>query len=748
MIRKRKTSISRAWLRAMICLSIGSSLGACGGGGGGASNPGGNPPGTPPVSQPPPRTPTPAPIASSYPVRVGEVGMIDDSNPRKQPFACQTFVTVLGQPQVDNQAGIGYPVTDPGGNAPANHAAINPASVIGHSANCGAPMTVKYFYFSSTSQSLEDLPDPLARPADLARISVNDAMVNYIVRQEIGTLNRFVYSIFLLTPNPTAGSATDLSAWNGDLVFHFGGSDSVGATQSGSVAMALVARPDIVDFHLPLLQRGYALATSTGTATSTTEDILLSGNTANMVKQQFAAAYGMPEHTFGIGGSGGAIQQQLYEQNMPDLLDALIPIETFGDTFTELNPVSDCELLEFYFDRTDALVNGVGTVNPKWQDWNKRRMIEGYNARNGSPTRFDDGTGRPRGSSANPGSSECIEAWRGSIPLFVNPLHIEGDSYTLLQQTQPQAFAQTRFSIFDDLSHVFGTDPASGFAYHTFDNVGVQYGLQALRDAEITVDEFLLLNAHIGGWKNPRDFVAEGRPFDSRALTSDWDPWSSRNATARDHMIVGNIAPRSQANRDAIRAAYKYGLIFLGDIDAPTILIDLYKEPQLDEHHSRESFEVRERVIETKGNTDNLSIWTTEADLEELAPLLLRALDSQKLWLESGAKPTDAQDACFSANGALIYGGADAYDGVRTADTSDDGTCLLQFQIYGSPRSVAGEPLTGNVFQCHLKSVDDALNDDTYGMVDFTPTQVQRLRDIFPTGVCDYSLGDAGKPAL
>ncbi len=742
---KSKGGLSRRYVltRVLLGAAIGLSFSACGGGGGGGSGPGG---GVSPPSTPPPAAPSPpAPIATSFPVRVGEVGMIDEGNPRQQPFVCQTFKTALGQPQVDNQAGIGYPVTNPGGPAPALASAIDSADIIGYSADCGAPTQIRYYYYSNKSQALLALPDPSSVPSDVARISVGGKLVNYIVRQEIGTLNRFIYSIYLLTPNPSTG--LDLSAWNSSLVLHFGGGAGIGYVQSNDDAIDFVIRPNGRQFQMPILTAGYAIATSTGMAGVANPNSILSGKTAEMIKRQFVAAYGEPKHTIGIGISNGALQQQLHEQNIPDLLDALIPMESFGDGVTGLNTIGDCELLEFYFDRVDAAVNGTGVVNEKWKDWENRQLIEGFNARNGVPTRFDDGTGRPLGSSANPGSSECIEAQRGSIPFSANPYFIVGEPYELLEQIQPEVFAQTRFTIFDSLSDLTGGfDPATGFPYVPFDNVGVQYGLKALVDGKITVDEFLLLNAHVGGYKKLQDFVPEGYPFDRTASRDDLDPWSSRNATARDHMIPGDVAPRTEGDLEAMQGAYRAGLVFLGDIDAPMIIIDSYMEPQLDEHRSHEKFEIRERILRARGNADNVVLWTVDGNHAATIPVLRRAIDIQRQWLETGVKPTGAQDSCFQGGGALIYRGADAYEGVYTESTEDDGSCLKQFPIYTSPRRVAGEDLTSSTFKCYLEPVDEALSDGTYGDVSFTTAQVQRLKEIFPTGVCDYALGDMGKP--
>src|SRR5690554_3760449 len=154
----------------------------------------------------------------------------------------------------------------------------------------------------------------------------------------------------MLSPNPGADPNTpDLSAWNRNLVYHFGGGVGIGYSQSNGFITDYVSRPDGRGVNVPLLENGYAVVSSTGTGTNTTYNLLLSGQTAEMVKAQFVAAYAEPRYTFGVGESGGAIQQLIYEQNIPDLLDGLMPIENYSDMITQINPVGDCELLEFYF---------------------------------------------------------------------------------------------------------------------------------------------------------------------------------------------------------------------------------------------------------------------------------------------------------------------------------------------------------------------------------------------------------------
>ena len=100
-------------------------------------------------------------------------------------------------------------------------------------------------------------------------------------------------------------------------------------------------------------------------------------------------------------------------------------------------------------------------------------------------------------------------------------------------------------------------------------------------------------------------------------------------------------------------------------------------------------------------------------------------------------KPARAVDACFDAEGNLIYAGEDAWAGIL--DDEPAGPCTERFPVYSTSRIVAGGPISGDVFKCELQSVDEAIARGVYGDVTFTPDELARLRQIFPDGVCDYS---------
>ncbi len=133
----------------------------------------------------------------------------------------------------------------------------------------------------------------------------------------------------------------------------------------------------------PVLGQGYAVVNSTGLRTNTHYNLQLGGETALMLKEHFIEDHGVPRYTVGVGGSGGAIQQYVYAQNHPGLLDAAIPQYSYPDMVTQTIHVGDCELLEHYFDVTDR-------ANPTWRDPETRQAIMGLNASD-SPKNLSQG---------------------------------------------------------------------------------------------------------------------------------------------------------------------------------------------------------------------------------------------------------------------------------------------------------------------------------------------------------------------
>ncbi len=656
------------------------------------------------------------------------------SGPQQTPFVCTT--SRLGkQPLVDSDQPPGYPVMDAQNN------------VIGYSRNCSIDTYVTYQY-RTTGNAWKDMPADGSRPADMKTITLaNGRVVDFVVRQERGSINRFLYSFAMLAPAGEDPAKPDLSLWNGRLQYYFQGGVAIGHSQGRIHGRSMEA---------DVLALGDAIVHSSGNVTDTHYNLQVAGETAMMTKERFVERYGKPLYTYGLGGSGGAIQQYILAQNNPGILDAALPVQSYPDMVTQTIHVGDCELLEHYMDVTD-------NANPKWRTTKNRTWLVGMNAEDSVANPFlplqANLKALGRDISMAPGSTECRESWIGLSALAMNPNF--GDAENQANYLPQSDIAAIRWTHYDDLRNIYGVD-STGAARPTWDNVGVQYGLKSMKEGKITPAEFVDLNYKVGGWKHPSQMVQEGFPFfgtggaEINKIIADpsyFDPWSVRNMNLQP--AAGQPAPRTHGDPAAMRAAYTSGMVFSGNMPLPTIDHRQYMERELDMHNVHQSFAVRKRVLQKMGTSDHLVIWFT--DTMPGTPKASQSMEAMKVmdqWMANiranptrsiaENRPAHAVDSCFDVNGKLIYAGNDAWDGVL--DDKPQGPCTQRFPMYSTSRIVAGAPIEGGIYKCALKSVDTALADGTYTPWMPSGADVAKLKQIFPDGVCDYSRPDQARP--
>ena len=632
------------------------------------------------------------------------------SGPHQYPFVCNTPHLVsqgLGQPIPDDPV-TGTKVFDSAG------------AVAGYSRDCSVETRVDLQY-RTTAGGWADVPAGGDVPADAVMITDRDGnSVPLLVRWERGTINRFIYSIAVPVPWGSAPEEFEPSAWNGAAIYRFDGGVAIGHTQ-GSVSNSAMLDVDG-------LTKGYAILHSSGTRTSTHYNLQLGGETALMVKERFVELADVPRYTVGIGGSGGAIQQYVYAQNHPGLIDAAIPQLSYPDMVTQAVHVGDCELLEHYMDVLDS-------SNPRWATWSNRTLLEGMNA--------EDAVVNPWTGAV--GNTECINGWRGLSPLALNPLFGQAPNQSNFEPLS--AIATTEWSHFGDIVNIVGRGD-DGYARNYWDNVGVQYGLESVATGAITPEEFLHLNGSVGGWKNEPDMVQEKLPF----FPGTSDPWSARNQVFSTDPLA-DPAPRQVGDLQAMQAVYEAGLVFRGDIDIPVIDLRPYLESVLNMHNSHQSFASRQRMLNADGDASNQVIWFIDGPGNvDITP---QALDVMDEWMRAIAArpnksvaanaPAGAVDQCFEKNGTLIAAGPDVWDGIL--DEDPDGACTQRFPLYSTSRQVAGGPIEQSYFKCALIDVQQAVDRGFYGQWTPTPEQLTTLERVFPAGVCDYTQADQGLPS-
>lgn len=574
---------------------------------------------------------------------------------------------------------------------------------------CEAPTKYEYFYKRTGFSGLTDpfAPYDLASPPPASEIAMTTTdqgrQVPFIVRRERGVINRAVYDIAVLyQPGQEWKPGSPQAGWNGKVLMVFNGGTKTwhrqalhgfipnvltGADWYGRATNNSLAGGEV-------LSRGFAVATSTMAQVTNS---VTATETAMMVKERLIETLGPVRYTIGIGCSGGSMMQHLTANNYPGLIDGLIPMCSLPDMWTViLNQAAfDYPLLGRYFNQLSPQL---------WPDKKQRAAIFGG---------VDADTPTP-----NPVSGDITA--QVSMGL-VNSWFTTTDSCTANSPAEEPAWVYdpvrnpggVRCGMQDFHQQIFGTRPKSawgpierqlgrGFTNSPVDNVGVQYGLEALQRGQISPEQFVDLNLKVGGLD-----------------------------------IDGNWTPeRKEAEREGLRNLYRSGQ--LNDArrldDVP--MVHVHNWFPVDLHHPLVGTEmVRERLKSANGHADNLVRFVTVDDQASGTPGSLRSSPMKRAafllvdkWLAAieadrseapravkvlRNKPAEARDSCW-ANG------------------QPGAPCP---EIFRFPKMVAGGPVASDIQKCQLKPI--AWSD--YGSIRFTPDQQRRLRQAFPMGVCDWS---------
>lgn len=658
----------------------------------------------------------------SFPIKVGDIGPVNSlySGPNQHPFFCMTVDSGLGQPVVDNQEGYGVPVYDP----------FNGTKLIGYSKDCALRTQLSYV--------VVDENNVISNRTELELKNNPPSDNEILIRVEKGTINRYIYSIAMPIEIGEVGHQESSKVWNQRLIYRFEGGSGLGFRQGKMKLHRLIKK------ELAQIRKGYAVVASSGNKTSYGYNMLLAEDTARRVKAQFVSLFGEPLYTVGIGGSGGGLAQYLIAQNSEGILDGLLPLYSYPDMVSVSIYALDCDLLNTYFSFR-------ASDRDKWQDWQSRQHIEGLRAINKAEQRF--GWLQPLNQLVRfklpefpQGNSECINGFFGLSSYLNNPR--QG---FLKPYYHESVVEKVNWNYWQDLVHIYGQDE-QGFAQSTWDNVGVQYGLQALRDKVITIDEFIEINQKIGAWKPFDAMESEKKLSLSASIPPLWlSLWGEHNVT-EDKTIP---AKRRSAPISTIKRAYQYGQVFIGRVSLPIIDIRHHLEDDLNMHHTSASFATRLRILDEMQQADNHVIWISDKQFNpveqayELMDEWLMAMKDQPEAMSYQqkvkiTKPQSATDTCFNADGNIHAAGKGVFDGLWNGQ--ENGPCADAFPIYSNSRIQAGAPWQGSIFKCHTIPVAAAIEKGIYGEVNVT-ARLAALEQTFPEGVCDYTLGDRGRPS-
>jgi hypothetical protein len=572
------------------------------------------------------------------------------AGPQVQPWVCHTQDPIFG-------LGGTKPVPTP----------LGPPT----DGQCDTAPGYQWFYRSTVAGQGFQPYDPHLPPAAslIAQTTTDQGVtVPYIVRDEWGVEDRGLYEIAVLSdPKASWSPFSPERSWNHKLDVQFQGGAAPHHTMD--------APPAVLDDMA--LSRGFMVASSGLLTQNSNSNFLVSAEATSMLKEHIRDTYGAIRYTIGEGCSGGSIQQQQLAADYPGLLDGIMPNCSFPDSWTLAHEIADCTLLDHYF----ASASG----------WSPAEMAAVEGTKDTTVCPFWD---KYFGSTNIP--SRAINCNLPPGPAIYDTV------------TNPKGI---RCTLQDYQVALWGTRP-DGFANEPLDNVGVQYGLDALQAGEITPAQFIDVNARVGGADIDSNFVPA----------------------------------RMTADAPALPIGYRSGAVTQGRQLATVPIIDLRgSDNTLDIHTDFHSYQLRARLDADNGTHANQIIWTFRAfgNFVGITPTPTIALQSFLLmdrWLSKIAsdkhrrslvgkviadKPSTAVDACFPDN---------------ATEVTDQASCAAQFPFFGDARIASGSPLRDDVLKCQLKP----LNRSDY-RVAFSDPQWAQVQAQFPNGVCNWSKPSVGQ---
>jgi hypothetical protein len=529
---------------------------------------------------------------------------------------------------------------------------------------CNREPTIEYQYMPAGGGGLQPY-DPDAPADDVATTTTDDGdEVPFIVRVERGVIARDNYVIAVLhdPAQPWAPGGEPQAGYTGRVVAYHGASCDTEFQQA--------AAPDPLDAEV--LGRGFATYSHALNNSGHNCHPVTQAEAMVMTKERIVEQYGEIRYQIGSGCSGGALAQYWMANAYPGLYQGITVACSFMDAWSSANQYVDYDLLRAYFESPEGVSGG----------WTPAQWAAVY--------------GHPNAANAIT-FTEVIP--NGGDPKGPCP-GVPAEA-TFHPDTNPDG---VKCSLQDWMVNVFGQDDA-GYARRPYDNVGVQYGLQALLDGTILPEQFVALNTGVGSFDLDYDLVAERTRSDD--LAAEYVYRSGGNNTA--------------ANLDEVA------------------IID-YRGPDPGAFHDTyRTYAIRDRLIRQHGDADNMVLWRGSVPLFGDATFANASIFAMDRWLAAVEaddrdipladkiaedRPEDVTDRC--ADGATGTDAPAAY-------------CDAVVEVYETPRIVAGAPTTDDVMRCELVPIDAF---DYSANPLFTEDHREALRAAFPDGVCDYARPD------
>jgi hypothetical protein len=565
---------------------------------------------------------------------------------------------------------------------------------------CAKPATFKYQYMPTTGGGFQPY-DPKNPPSDVAATTTQTgATVPFIIRVETGYQDRDQYQIAtLFQPGKPWSAWAPQKQFNHKLLITHGASCAINH-QSGT---APSVTSDTVGGNSPTvaLGEGFAVMSTALDNAGHNCNLITEGESLVMAKEHLIEGYGPLRYTIGTGCSGGSLVQQQVANAYPGIYQGIIPQCSFPDAWSTGQQLAAYHFTRGYFEHPGRWRTGIA-----WAP-NQIAAVEGH-PNHGNVVIFDtnywNGLANPSGPPNGTGVSSGCAGVKAS------------EEYDAVNRPRG-----VRCTLADYMINVFGPRPQSvwtpnerkighGFAGLPISDVGVQFGLQALKDGTISPGQFVDLNDKIGG--------------------ADID--------------LNHTPARSDATQPALRNVYRSGAVNETNNLTSVAIIDLRGPDPGAFHDAYRTWTIRARLERAEGHFPrNHVIWFGETPLIGNQDYTTQALRAEDAWLSAVQRdhrdislakkvqqdrPDNVNDRCSDIPGVerVTLPGGDVVCQNATLQTR-----------FATPAMVAGEDIRTDIEKCKLEN----LRRGSYSPIEFSDQQWATLKRVFPTGVCDWSAG-------
>ena len=387
---------------------------------------------------------------------------------------------------------------------------------------CNRPPVISYLYKPSSGGPLAAY-DPENPPSDVATTTTDQGKtVPFIVRQEVGAIDRDEYRIALLyDPSKPWSPLAPQDGFNHKLVIFHGASCDTAYEQA--------AAPETSSTRRRWARASRPCRTRSNNAGHNC-NIVTQAESMIMTKEHLIETYGTIATRSAPGCSGGSLVQQQVANAFPGLYQGITPQCSFTDAWSSAMQYEDYVMMRRYLEHPE----------------------DGGRASSGLPHAGPGDRGAHQ-----PGERDHVH--RGDPQqrrIRPAPARASREDQVFDQDTNPKG---VRCTLQDYMVNVFGRRAQDGYAQRPFDNVGIQYGLKALLAGTISPAQFVDLNAKIGAVDmnfNPTTERAEAdRPALERVYRSGAVEPGRQPRQGRDHRPArarsGRVPRRLPHVRDA-----------------------------------------------------------------------------------------------------------------------------------------------------------------------------------------------------